>query len=92
MNTLKLVEKGVKAIEKEKNFAISYIRSEERYYKLRHIFLCAEKGEASKIKDRVNIKIQEIQQQLNSLEGEVKEKTDSYKILVTEIKKTMEQF
>ena len=79
-------------MEKEKDFAINYIRNEERYYKLRHIYLCSEKGEASLLKDKVNIKIEEIKQQLTSIEGEVKNKQDVYVSLVSEIKKTMKEF
>ncbi|CAI2385581.1 unnamed protein product [Moneuplotes crassus] len=92
VNTLKQIESGVKSVEKEKNFAISYIRSEERYYKLRHIFLCSEKGEYSILKDKVSIKINETQHELESIEAEVKKKTDDYKNLVTDIKKIMEEF
>ena len=91
-NTLKILEKGVKTLEKEKNFAIQYIRKEEQYYKLRHIFLWSEKGEASQQMDKVTIKVEETKNQLSNLDDEVKKKSDIYKELIAEIKKTMEEF
>ena len=91
-NTLKILDKSVKALEKEKNFAIQYIRKEERYYKLRHIFLCSEKGEASQQMDKITIRVEELKAQLTNLEDEVKKKSDTYKELIAEIKKTMEEF
>ena len=91
-NTVKLLEKGVKGLEKDKNFAINYVRKEERCYKLRHIMLCSEKGEASVLKDKISIRVEEYKNQLKSIEEEVKTKHNEYKTLVNDIKKTMENF